>query len=233
MGGSTPKVLLTAAGRPLLAYVIDAVRTAGIERTIAVVGVGREQVQADFADAGVEFAVQPEQRGTADAVLACRELLADDEQCVVVCGDAPLMTGASIRRLADARQGSAADLAVLTAQLDSPFGYGRIIRGPDGSVDRIVEERDATDSIRSVKEVNSGFYAFIWGRIRPVLGRMQPSPVSNEYYLTDAVGEIRAEGGTVIAVVVDDAKEILGANTPEQLSEIASELTRRRRRPQT
>jgi len=229
MGAQAPKVLLLLEGRPLLAYVIDAVRQAGASRTVVVVGAGREQVVERFSGQGLEFAVQAEQKGTADAVLACRGLVADDEECIVVYGDVPLMSGRTVRRLVEARRETQADVAVLTAILDDPSGYGRIIRGPGDIIEQIVEERDADDRTRRIREVNSGFSAFVWGRMRAALEHVGPSPVSGEYYLTDAVREIRADGGRVAAVLMDDAREMLGANTPEQM-EIVRKLVRRRAR---
>ncbi len=229
MGSSTPKVLLPVAGRPLLGYVLDSVRSAGLDRVILVVGTGRDQVEKAYGDSGVEFAVQAEQRGTADAVLSCRGMISDEEECVVVYGDVPLMRSDTVRRLVDVRRERAADVAVLTARFDDPFGYGRIVRGEGDIIEDIVEERDADDETRDIQEVNSGFYAFQWGLLRPVLDRIEPSPVSGEYYLTDAVRGVRSEGGLVVAVLMDDPREMMGANTPEQLAEVSEELVRRTR----
>ncbi len=232
MGSVTPKVLLPIEGRPLLSYVVDAARAAGLSRIIAVVGTAHKQVEEAFSGSGVEFALQAEQRGTADAVLACSELLGDEEECVVLCGDTPLLTGRTICRLTDVYHDSGADVAILTALLENPFGYGRIVRSSDDSVAAIVEERDASEQVKGIAEVNAGVYAFGWGRLRPVLERIEPSAVSGECYLTDAVRAVRSEGGRVAAVVAEDPKEILGVNTPEQLAEVATELARRSVREQ-
>ncbi len=221
MGGGVSKVLKQIAGRPLLAYVIDSCREAGASRIIVVVGEARKAIETQFAGQGLEFAVQSEPRGTADAVLACRGMLDPEEECVVVYGDVPLMTGPTIRRMVDTRRQRGADVAVLTAILDNPENYGRVLRGIGDTVERIVEERDADEQVRQVKEVNSGFYAFVWGRMLPALERVRPSPVSGELYFTDAVAQLRAEGGKVVAVLMDDPDEMLGANTPEQLAAIA------------
>lgn len=227
MGSETPKVLIPVEGRPLLGHVLDSVRRAGVERIVVVVGEGREGVTAEFRDQGLEFAVQAEQKGTADAVLACRDLLAADEECVVVYGDVPMMRAETIRRLIRARAERGAEIAVLTAEFDDPFGYGRIVRGEGDVIEDIVEERDADEAVRQIREVNSGFYAFIWGRLLPVLERVEPSPVSGEYYLTDAVKGVRAEGGLVVAVRMADPAQMMGANTPEQLEQVAREMARR------
>ncbi len=227
MGRDVPKVLLPVCGRPLLAYVVDAARGAGAERIIVVVGDGRDLVQQKFGTGGLEFAVQTEQRGTAHAVLACRNRLADDEEVVVLCGDAPLITSRTVRRLAAARVETGADIALFTARLSDPADYGRVIRASNDEVERIVERRDATEHELQVKEVNSGLYSFQWGRVLPALERVRPSPTTGEYYLTDLVREIRAGGGRVVAVLADDPSEMLGANTPVELARIEAELGRR------
>ena len=225
MGADAPKVLLPILGRPLIEYVLDAVAGAGIDRTIIVVSERGGPVERALAGRGLEFAVQSRQLGTADAVLACRQLMTDEEQCVVLCGDAPLVSGASVRRLMDAYRDGGVFLALLTARLDDPSGYGRVVRRDDGSVEAIVEERDASDEIRSIDEVNAGAYSFRWGRVLPVLERIEPSPVTGEYYVTDAVK--LAAGNKVVPVVVEDAGEILGANTPGQLERVSRELAAR------
>ena len=228
MGAPVPKVLLPLEGRPLLGYVLESARAAGVTRTIVVVGTQKEQVMAAFGKADVEFAEQAGQRGTADAVLACRDLLGDDEECVVLCGDAPLIRPETIRRLAQARLEAGADVAVFTARLADPAGYGRVVRAEGDSIERIVEQRDATSEVLAVNEVNSGAYSFRWGRVKPALERIQPSPVSGESYLTDIVREVRAEGGRVVAVLARDANEMLGANTRDELVALERGLAARR-----
>jgi len=228
MGASVPKVLLPLDGRPLLSYVLDSVRAAGINRIIVVVGTQKEQVMTAFGQARVEFAVQAGQRGTADAVLACRDRLADDEECVVLCGDAPLIRPETIRRLVRARQAAGADVAVFTARIADPSWYGRVVRAGGDSIERIVEQRDATPEVLAINEVNSGAYSFRWGRVRPALERIQPSTVSGEYYLTDIVREVRAEDGQAVAVLAADPDEMLGANTPDELAALERGLAARR-----
>jgi bifunctional UDP-N-acetylglucosamine pyrophosphorylase/glucosamine-1-phosphate N-acetyltransferase len=227
MGASVPKVLLPIKGRPLLRYVLESARTAGATRIIVVVGVQREQVMAAFEPDGVEFVEQEGQRGTADAVLACRGRLTDDEECVVLCGDAPLIRPQTIQRLVRARQAAGADVAVLTARLANPAGYGRVVRGRGDSIERMVEQRDATPEVLAINEVNSGAYSFRWGRARPALERIRPSPVSGEYYLTDIVQEVRNEGGQAVAVLAADPDEMRGANTPDELAVLERGLAAR------
>jgi bifunctional UDP-N-acetylglucosamine pyrophosphorylase / glucosamine-1-phosphate N-acetyltransferase len=228
MGAAVPKVLLPIEGRPLLSYVLESARAAGVNRTIVVVGTQKEQVMAAFGQWDVEFAEQAGQRGTADAVLACRSLLADDEECVVLCGDAPLIRPETIQRLVRTRQETGADVAVFTARLANPAGYGRVVRCGGDSIERIVEQRDATPAELAINEVNSGAYSFRWGRARPAMERIRPSHLSGEYYLTDIVREIRDEGGQAVAVLATDPDEMLGANTPDELGALESGLAARR-----
>ncbi len=228
MGTAVPKVLLPLEGCPLLSYVLDAARKAGVTRTIVVVGTQKEQVMARFGQAGVEFVEQASQRGTADAVLACRDRLGDDEECVVLCGDAPLIRPETIVRLFQARLAAGADVAVFTARLADPSGYGRVVRAGGDTIERIVEQRDATADVLAISEVNSGAYSFCWGRVKAALNRIQPSPVSGEYYLTDLVREVRTEGGKAVAVLAADPDEMLGANTPEELAALKRGLAARR-----
>ncbi len=227
MVSSLPKVLLPIAGRPLLSYVLESARAGGANRIIVVVGTQKEQVMAAFEQDGVEFVVQAGQRGTADAVLACRGRLNDDEECVVLCGDAPLIRPETIRRLLKERRAAGADVAVFTARLADPAAYGRVVRAGGDSIERIVERRDATPEVLAINEVNSGAYSFRWGVARPVLERIQPSPVSGEYYLTDIVQEVRSEGGQAVAVLAADPDEMLGANTPGELAALERGLAAR------
>jgi len=221
-------VLLPIAGRPLLSYVLQSARAAGATRVVVVVGVQKDRVMTAFAGDAVEFVEQQGQRGTADAVLACRGRLRDDEDCIVLCGDAPLIRPETIRRLVQARSAKHADVAVFTANLGDPGAYGRVVRDHGDLIERIVEVRDATPEVLAINEVNSGAYSFRWGRARPALERIRPSPASGEYYLTDIVREIRAEGGKAVAVLADDPDEMLGANTPEELAVLERRLAARR-----
>jgi bifunctional UDP-N-acetylglucosamine pyrophosphorylase/glucosamine-1-phosphate N-acetyltransferase len=138
------------------------------------------------------------------------------------------MTAATVNRLVDTRRSRNAEFAVLTATIEDPSGYGRVVRKEGDVVAQIVEERDADDATRRIREVNSGFCAFVWGKVLPVLRRIKPSPVSGEYYLTDAVRGVRDEGGLVVAVPMDDPEEMTGVNTPEQFEEVGRVKARQR-----
>ncbi len=235
MGRDIPKVLLCVRGKVLLCRVVRAAYDAGVERIIVVVNqesrnLIRETLEAENVPVQLEYVVQKEPRGTADALLSCSDLLVNEEECVVLYGDAPLISAATIRRLVQTRRSRDADVAVFTAELEDPKDYGRVIRGQGDEIERIVERREATTEELRIKEVNSGLYSFCWGRVRGAIERIKPSAVSGEYYLTDMVREIRNAGGKVVAVLAEDPAEMLGANTPEDLFLIEQELLRRESR---
>ncbi|MFO7639317.1 MAG: NTP transferase domain-containing protein [bacterium] len=229
MSASVPKVLLPLAGRPVLSHVIESARGGGATRVIVVIGPGHEAVREAYGGEPLEYAVQREPRGTADALLACRQMLGAGEDCVVLCGDAPLVRTATVRRLWQSRREHGAVIAVLTAVLPDPHGYGRVVRGPGVSIEEIVEERDADEETRRIREVNSGAYSFTWIDVLPVLEAIEPSPVSGEYYLTEMVRGVRRVGGLVAAVTADSADEVMGINTPGQLAAVEAALAARGR----
>ncbi|HLH71816.1 MAG TPA: bifunctional UDP-N-acetylglucosamine diphosphorylase/glucosamine-1-phosphate N-acetyltransferase GlmU [Chloroflexota bacterium] len=188
MRSDLPKVLHRVAGRPMLQYVVDAARAACVARIVVVLGHGGEQVRAAL-DAGIETVVQPEQRGTADAVLTARSLLDGDSTCqdvLIANGDCPLLTGALFQTLIAERRRSGAAIAMVVTPLPDPTGYGRVLRDDSGHVLGVVEEAAANDAERAIREVNAGVYcidaAWLWERLPAV-----PRSASGEYYLTDLV----------------------------------------------
>jgi bifunctional UDP-N-acetylglucosamine pyrophosphorylase / glucosamine-1-phosphate N-acetyltransferase len=227
MGRPAPKVLMPLAGRPVLAYVIVACRAAGVNRILAVVGDRQEQVRQEFAGQPLEFAVQHEQRGTADAVLSCDGAIPAEEDVLVLSGDVPLVRVETLKRLIEQHRRQAADLTLLSATVADPHGYGRVIRNAAGEVQAIVEERDATPEQRVIREMNVGLYVFRWGRVAPVLREIRPSPVSGEYYFPEAVRLLVGRSGRVATVSTTDQAEFMGINTPEELLAVEVELARR------
>ena len=160
MKSKKPKVAHEVLGKPLVRWVVDAAHEVGIEHVVCVVGHAREQV-IPLVEHDTQVVVQAEQRGTADAVAACKDALAGfDGSLVVLSGDCPLITSDTIRSLVDMREKSGAAVVVLTMQPEDPFGYGRIVRDGGGSVARIVEQKDATPEEAALTECNSGFYCF-------------------------------------------------------------------------
>lgn len=230
MRSDVPKVLHSVLGQALLAYPVHTARSAGATRTVLVVRPEHEaQVREAFAaEDDVLTAVQAEARGTAHAVLAARERLAGFEgTLLVLLGDAPCVTTRSIEALLLEHRERGAGLSVLTGEVAEPKGYGRIVRGPDGDLAAIVEEKDATAHVKAVREINSGVMAFELPAAWSVLERIQPSSASGELYLTDAIQLTRSAGRRVHAVRAAAAEEVLGVNDRVQLAQVTAILRRR------
>ena len=222
MNSDLAKVLHPMAGRPLLGHVLDTLSQLGVGRTVVVIGHQRDKVRAAFADRDdLEWAVQAEQRGTGHACMVAEPALGDfDGPLLVVCGDTPLLTARTLHSLLETHAASGADVTVLSMRLADPTGYGRVVRTADGAgIERIVEDKDATDEVKALDEVNSGIYAFSYPALRSVLTRLTANNSQGEYYLTDTVSLLQAEGRPAAVVCAQDARELLGINTPEQLSE--------------
>ncbi len=230
MKSAIPKVLHALGGRSLVGHAVKAAEALDPEHLVVVVGHGRDQVIAHLGEIApkVRTAVQDEQRGTGHAVQCALAELPDLTGTVVVTyGDVPLLTGETLRALVDdhAEQGNA--VTVLTAQLDEPTGYGRVVRGADGSVDAIVEEKDATSAERAIREINSGIYAFDVAALRDGLARLTTDNAQGELYLTDVLGIARSDGKRVGALPIDDTVQTEGVNDRVQLAALHRELNRR------
>ena len=221
MQSDLAKVLHPVLGRPLLDHVIDAVRAAGVDRIVVVVGHQAERVRAAMAGRGVEFVLQAPQLGTGHAVQQAEPLLAGHGgDLLVVCGDTPALRPATLEELYETHLGTGASATVLTAELDDPTGYGRVLRAPDDRVLRIVEHKDATPAERRVREINSGMFAFHARDLFEALGEVRPDNAQAEYYLTDTLQILRSKGRRISAHRCRDPREVLGVNTPEQLEEV-------------
>ncbi|MER6078931.1 bifunctional UDP-N-acetylglucosamine diphosphorylase/glucosamine-1-phosphate N-acetyltransferase GlmU [Streptomyces sp. NPDC001833] len=224
MKSATPKVLHDICGRSLVGHVLAASRELDPEHLVVVVGHAREQVAAHLGevDAGVRTAVQEQQNGTGHAVRMALEELggAVDGTVVVVCGDTPLLTGETLKRLAGTHHGDGNAVTVLTAEVPDATGYGRIVRdAASGAVTAIVEHKDASDEQRAVREINSGVFAFDGRLLADALGKVRTDNSQGEEYLTDVLGILREAGHRVGASVADDHREIAGINNRVQLAE--------------
>jgi bifunctional UDP-N-acetylglucosamine pyrophosphorylase / glucosamine-1-phosphate N-acetyltransferase len=223
-----PKPLHRAAGRPLLWHVLAAAVGLGAERTVVVVGRGADEVRAavdSFGFGQVSFAVQQELRGTGDALAAALPLLPPDGEVLVLYGDTPLLTAGTLERLLAAHRSGGAQATVLTARLKDPTGLGRVLRGPDGSVTGVVEERDATAEQRAITEINAGFYVF-QRQALDGLSRLQPDNDQGEYYLPALIPLLLEAGGRVASSEAPP-DEVLGVNDRAQLA-VATAVLRRR-----
>ncbi len=222
-------------GRAMVCHVLDALREAAPSRIVVVVGHGAEVVRAVIEtesgiSEGLRFALQAEQHGTGHAVtMAMPELDSPPEttDVIVMPGDQPLFRSGTLAALVDAHRTSAAAATLLTAKLSDATGLGRVIRSADGSVERIVEHRDATEQQRKINEINTSVYCFRLDALRNALARVTPDNAQGEYYLTDVVGLLRDDGLSVEAHVVSDSLEALGVNDRAQLATCESELRRR------
>ncbi|WP_129308720.1 bifunctional UDP-N-acetylglucosamine diphosphorylase/glucosamine-1-phosphate N-acetyltransferase GlmU [Streptomyces sp. L2] len=224
MKSATPKVLHQICGRSLVGHVLAAAGELEPRNLVVVVGHAREQVAAHLAeiDPGVRTAVQAEQNGTGHAVRMGLEELggAVEGTVVVVCGDTPLLTGDTLARLAGTHEADGNAVTVLTAEVPDATGYGRIVRDEvTGAVTAIVEHKDASDAQRSIREINSGVFAFDGALLADALKRVRTDNSQGEEYLTDVLGILREAGHRVGASVAGDHREIAGINNRVQLAE--------------
>ncbi|GAA3651838.1 bifunctional UDP-N-acetylglucosamine diphosphorylase/glucosamine-1-phosphate N-acetyltransferase GlmU [Microbacterium marinilacus] len=230
MRSSLPKVLHPIGGRSLLGHVVNIAETLPATSIRVVVRHDKERILEAFADTpGVEFVEQDEVPGTGRAAQAGVESLPAgfDGDVLILSGDVPLLEAETIGAMLDDHRRAAADATLLSVTLADPTGYGRVIRGGDGLVARIVEHKDASDDERAVREVNSGVYVFRAGALRGALGGVGTDNAQGEMYLTDVVHVLRAEGRTVAARIADDPASALGINDRVQLSEAAAILNAR------
>jgi bifunctional UDP-N-acetylglucosamine pyrophosphorylase/glucosamine-1-phosphate N-acetyltransferase len=224
MKSATPKVLHELCGRSLVGHVLASAGELQPEHLVVVVGHAREKVTAHLGEIApdVRTAVQAEQNGTGHAVRMGLEELGGsvDGTVVVVCGDTPLLTGATLRALADTHSADGNAVTVLTAEVPDATGYGRIVRDEaTGAVTAIVEHKDATDAQRSIREINSGVFAFDGQLLADALKKVRTDNSQGEEYLTDVLGILREAGHRVGASVAGDHREIAGINNRVQLSE--------------
>lgn len=229
MKSSLPKVLHEAVYHPILSYVLRAAKEVGADDICTVIGHGAEEVRAAF-EGQTSFVLQKEQKGTGHAVREGLSAFEDHEQgtVLVLCGDTPLLRGETLERLCACHESNGAAVTVMTARLENPFGYGRIIRGEDGDLLRIVEQRDATEEERAVSEINSGVYCFDLSFLRDAVFKLQNDNDQGELYLTDTIAIARKEGRKAAAFLIDDFEEVKGINDRIQLAEAAKILRRRK-----
>lgn len=227
MKSDRPKVLHQVCGRPMVSHVISQTKKAGAENIVAVVGHGAEMVKADLADEGVAFVVQEEQLGTGHAVMQAADCISADGDVFVLCGDTPLITGQTLSDFSAYHSKSGNAVTVLTAIFENPFGYGRIIRAEDGSVLKIVEQKDASETEKAVKEVNAGMYCFRASFLKENVKKLSNQNAQHEYYITDLIGMAVDSGAGVGAFTVSDPHEIMGVNNRIQLADAAKVMRRR------
>lgn len=226
MKSDLPKVLFPILGKPMIHWVLDALTTAGITRSIVVVGYRDDLVREELADrSGVEFAVQSEQLGTGHAVQMCREqIAAQDAPVLIVAGDSPLIQPLSIQRLiSEFRKGPYACL-LGTLVKDDPVGLGRIVRDSRGKFQHIVEEKDATPEQREIREVNMSTYLFAHDALLWGLSQLSNHNAQGEFYLTDCPALLLKRGELVDARPVLEGCEALSINTIDELGRVEARM---------
>jgi bifunctional UDP-N-acetylglucosamine pyrophosphorylase / glucosamine-1-phosphate N-acetyltransferase len=230
MKSNRAKVLHQLGGLALITHVSRTAQTLNPQSIVVVVGHQADEVERlvreDIGELA-QFALQPQQRGTGDAVNAARPLLENsDSELVVLSGDVPLIKSDTLKKLIEHHQATNSDCSVLTVRLENPSGYGRVIRDETNNFVRIVEHKDATDEERQVKEINSGIYCFNTRKLYKALRVVKPVNEQGEYYLTDVPEILRAEGGVVTCFLHTDSREVSGINTRAELAEFENLLRR-------
>lgn len=218
-----PKVLHDLCGKPLVVHVLDRVRAAGVDPIWVVIGHQAEAVRQALADQGVDFVLQSDQRGTGHAVQCALPRLPRRGALLVLSADVPQVRPDSLRALIEQVQ-QGARLAVLTAEVSDPIGYGRIIRSSDGAFCAIVEEKDADDGQKSVPEINSGIYCFDCQALQEAAASLRDDNQASEFYITDFVEIFRSKGWAVAACRSDHPQEISGVNDRCQLADAEASM---------
>ena len=218
MESDLPKVLHKVCDQTMVHYVIQAAKDAGATDVIVIVGYEGQLVKREIVDV-VDFAEQREQLGTGHAVMCARDLIGSEGDTVILCGDTPLITAETIKKLREKHRRESNGVTVLSAIVEDPTGYGRIIRDSEGNFIKITEHKDCTEEELKVNEINSGMYVFNSEALNFSLDKITNDNSQGEYYLTDTIQIIKSTGLKVNAMPVDDVDEILGVNTKAQLTE--------------
>jgi len=225
MKSDLPKVLFPVCGRPMIHFVLDALKQAGVGRILVVVGHRAEAVRTELANRDVEFVEQTERLGTGHAVKMCLPAMAEHQGSVVVlAGDSPLVQVSSLESLFNEFDRNRPACLLGTLHKDNPAGLGRIVRSHDGRFEGIVEEKDATPLQREITEVNMSTYVFEAGELRHALQQLRNENRQKEYYLTDCPGILLREGKDVRALPVLKACESFSINTPDELQIVEAEM---------
>lgn len=222
MRSKLPKVLHKVGGKAMLQHVLDAADAAGAAEKIVIVGHGAELVESMVGEQG-KIVMQAEQLGTGHAVMQTKDALAGfTGTAMILCGDTPLLDGEELKKFYEAHVQSGAAATVLTAFMDNPFGYGRIVRDADGDVQGIVEEKDADAQQKLIKEINTGIYCLECPLMFDVLATLTCDNAQGEYYLTDVLTKLNEAGKKVGGVVTEDSDMVMGINSRRQLAEAES-----------
>jgi bifunctional UDP-N-acetylglucosamine pyrophosphorylase/glucosamine-1-phosphate N-acetyltransferase len=232
MKSQKAKVLHELGGRPLISHVVDKALALKPRKTFVVVGYQADAVEAAVRatvqnDELVGFALQPEQRGTGDAVMSARDVLKDvDSTLLILSGDVPLVREETLRKFVEYHTTTAATCSILTVKLENPTGYGRIVRDNQNRFSHIMEQKDASDEEKLIREINSGIYCFDTRKLFEALVQVKPTNQQQEYYLTDAPAILLAAGEKIELFMINDAREVSGINSRAELAEFENLLRR-------
>lgn len=227
MKSDLPKVVHTIEGKCLVDYAVEAAMGAGAEDICLVLGYKHEVVRESMAHKDVSYVLQEEQLGTGHAVKCAKDFLGDEGQTLILFGDTPLITAETLKCLKDYHVKHDNAVTVLSAIIEDPTGYGRIIRDADGNFVKSVEHKDASEAELKSHEINSGMYIFETKELKEALDKIQPNNAQGEYYLPDALTIIKDKGLSVDAFALDDPEDITGVNDQEQLKSAAVVIRRR------
>ena len=231
MAGDLPKVVHEVAGRPMVSWVVDACRAAGVERCVAVVGYRSGLVKAALAEFGpyVQFVEQAEQLGTGHAARMAQPLFEGlgDRDVFVLAGDGPLIRAATLDAVLTRHRAVSAAATLATAVIPDPAGYGRVVRDAHGQFVTIVEQKDATPDQLAIREVNPSYYCFNAAALFAALGQVRNDNRQREYYLTDVPALLKAAGRAVAVEPAVPPEDVLSINTPQQLAEVDAILRAR------
>jgi bifunctional UDP-N-acetylglucosamine pyrophosphorylase/glucosamine-1-phosphate N-acetyltransferase len=225
MNSDQPKVLHEVGGRPMIQWVVDTALRAGGDPIIVVVGQDRDQVMESLSYASAKYVVQNKPLGTGHAVEQSRSILENfTGDILILSGDVPGIKDDTIQRLCQRQQQTKAKATILTADIVNPTGYGRVLRDKAGNLQRVVEEKDASEKERSIREINGGIYVFNTGALFQTLPMVENNNKQKEYYLPDVLYILREQNEIVAIEKADDYREILGVNTKQELRKVHAEV---------
>ncbi|HYW71096.1 MAG TPA: NTP transferase domain-containing protein, partial [Pyrinomonadaceae bacterium] len=232
MKSKIAKVLHKLDGRPLIGHVVRTASMLQPRKIYVVIGHQAEQVQTavnnELGSGSAEFAHQLEQRGTGDAVLAAKDLLGSaDSTLLILSGDVPLVQSETLAKLVATHEHEQAACTILTVKMENPTGYGRVVRDGANGFCRIVEQRDASEEERQIREINSGIYCFAGAKLFAALDQVRPTNSQGEYYLTDVPAILKERHERISLFQHPDVREVSGINTRAELSEFENLIRRR------
>lgn len=224
MKSDIPKTLHKVCGKEMIKYVIEVAEESGIEKNVVILGHGKEKIKESIDDYGVVTVEQPIGEGfpygTGFAVISAKNHIGDDDTVLILCGDGPLITKETLKGFIKYHKDKGYEASILTAMLDNPKGYGRIVRNEDMTIAGIVEEKDATEQIKAIKEINTGIFCFSGIMLKKALQKIDTNNSQNEYYLTDTIKILNNEQCKIGGYILEDESEIKAVNDRVQLSEV-------------